>query len=171
MFERGRGDKAAQGPVAVAITLEDGREFRGRLLIPVGRGLTDVLNGNASFVEFEPINGERMFIAKSALQSVTPIDVPAARTLWAGPTQGGDFNPFAILGVKPGSTRQEAHEAYIRLAKIYHPDRYATTELPLEVRDYLAVMARRINSAYEALEAPKKKEAAKAEAVFTKAGD
>ncbi len=168
MFERGRGDKATtQGPVAVAITLEDGREFKGRVLIPVGQGLTDVLNGNSSFVEFEPISGERMFIAKSALQSVKPMDVPTVAKLWAGPTEGGDFNPFAVLGVKLGSTREEAHQAYIKLAKIYHPDRYATSELPREVQDYLAGMARRINAAYEAL--PKKTEAAKPEPVFTKA--
>jgi hypothetical protein len=170
MFERGVGD-GAQGPVAVDITLEEGQRIRGRLLLPPGQSLAQALNGPASFLEFEPSGGGRMFVAKSALQTVKPVDMPAAPKLWAGPTEGADFNPFAVLGVKPGATRQEAHEAYIRLAKIYHPDRYATTELPREVRDYLAVMARRINSAFEALEAPSKREAAKAEPVFTKAGN
>jgi hypothetical protein len=169
MFERGRGDRAGEGPVAVEISLEDGREFKGQLLIPVGRNLTDVLNGAATFIEFEPIGGQRMFIAKSALQSVTPMDVPAEPNLWAGPTQGKAFDPFAVLGVKPGATRDQAHEAYVKLAKTYHPDRYAATDLPREVQDYLSVMARRVNAAYQALEAENKKHANRSEPVFTKA--
>lgn len=169
MFERGKSDRA-QGQVPVNITLKDGRELIGRLLIPQGFGLIDVLNGASSFIEFEPIGGERMFVAKSALQSVKPMNLPAAPDLWAGSTEGGGFDPFAILGVKAGSTREEAREAYLSLAKTYHPDRYATAKLPPEVRDYLAVMARRINAAYEALEIEKKKQAARSEPVFTKTG-
>jgi hypothetical protein len=172
MFERGRGgDKADQGPVAVAITLEDGREFRGKVHLPVGFGLTDVLNGPNSFIDFVTLDGERMYFAKSALQSVAPANVPAAVDLWAGPTEGGDFDPFTVLGVKAGSTREQAHEAYLRLAKLYHPDRYATAELPPEVRNYLSVMSRRVNAAYHALEAEKKKQANRSEPVFTKAGN
>ena len=57
-----------------------------------------------------------------------------------------------------------------RLAKAYHPDRYATAELPAEVRDYLAAMARRINAAHAALEVPLKKQAVRQEPVFTSPG-
>jgi hypothetical protein len=38
------------------------------------------------------------------------------------------------------------------------------------VRDYLAVMARRINAAYEALEVAQKKQADRQAPIFTKAG-
>ena len=34
----------------------------------------------------------------------------------------------------------------------YHPDRYAQADLPNEVREYLAAMARKINAAFAALE-------------------
>jgi curved DNA-binding protein CbpA len=69
-----------------------------------------------------------------------------------------------------GASREEARQAYFRLAKDYHPDRYATVELPKEVRDYLAAMARRINAAHAALETPIKRQAARPEPVFTSPG-
>ena len=57
--------------------------------------------------------------------------------------------------------------SYFALAKAYHPDRYATAELPEEVRDYLAAMARRINAAHAALEVPERKKAVLPEPIFT----
>jgi DnaJ domain len=165
-----RGGREAEGPVSVEIVLEDGQELWGKLVIPPGRTLPDVLNGGTSFIEFEAAEGERMFIAKSALHTVKPMHLPAAPDLWAGPTEGAGFNPFAILGIKPGATREETREAYLRLAKSYHPDRYAASELPREVQEYLSVMARRVNAAYDTIETGRRKQAAKAGPVFTKAG-
>jgi DnaJ domain len=165
-----RGGKQQEGPVSVEIVLEDGRELQGKLLIPPGRTLAEMLNGGASFIEFAPINGERMFIAKSALHAVKPTNVPDTPDLWAGPTEGGSFDPFAVLGVKVDASREEVREAYFNLAKVYHPDRYATAELPAEVREYLSVMARRINAAYDAWQSSQKRQAVKREPVFTKAG-
>ena len=69
---------------------------------------------------------------------------------WDRPS-GGQFaninRPIA------GATHDKIRQAYIELAKIYHPDRYATVTLPVEVTDYLSAMARRINAAYAALDA------------------
>ena len=123
-----------------------------------------------AFVEFQPHDGERTFIAKSALHCVTPTNVPPAADLWAGPTQGADFDPYAILGIDASSTREHAREAYLKLAKAYHPDRYAATDLPREVRDYLAVMVRRINAAHDALQAKQRHAAKQEDPVFAKAG-
>jgi hypothetical protein len=171
MFDRGsRGERGAEGPVAVQLTLAGGHELQGKLLLPQGRALSDVLNGNASFVEFEPAGGERTFIAKSALQSVTPMNVPAKPDLWAGSSEPGSFDPLAVLGLKPGASREEARDAYVRLAKVYHPDRYESVDLPREVRDYLAAMARRVNAAHHVLESAQKKQAARQEPVFTRDG-
>jgi curved DNA-binding protein CbpA len=61
-------------------------------------------------------------------------------------------------------------EAYLKLAKLYHPDRYATADLPKEVRDYLAVMVRRINAAHDTVQTRLQKKADKQEPIFTKAG-
>ena len=70
----------------------------------------------------------------------------------------------------PSATREHAREAYLRLAKAYHPDKYASADLPQEVRQYLSVMVRRINAAHDAVQARLQKKAAKQEAVFTKGG-
>jgi hypothetical protein len=168
MFERGTSE-GTQGPVAAEVTLADGRALRGRLLLPAGLSLPQLLNGPASFIEFEPAGGARIYIAKSSVCSLAPLNVPPAPSLRVGNPEGADFNPHAILGIRAGATREQAHEAYIALAKIYHPDRYVTVDLPAEVRDYLAAMARRINAAYEALETEQKKRNNKAEPVYTKA--
>jgi hypothetical protein len=168
MFERGKDSRA--GPVDVEIALSDGRTLGGKLIVPPGRALTDVLNGAATFIEFEPVEGGRMYLAKAALHSVTPSNIPAAPDLWAGPTEGAGFDPFKVLGIDADASREHAREAYLRLAKTYHPDRYAAADLPKEVRDYLAVMVRRINAANDAVQARLQKKTAKQEPVFTKQG-
>ena len=168
MFERDKGDR--QGPVEVELALQDGQKLNGKLIVPPGRSLPEVLNSASTFVEFHSAGGGRTFIAKSALRGVTPADIPAAPELWAGPTQGANFDPYAILGISSSSSRDDVRDAYLRLAKLYHPDRYATTELPQEVRDYLAVMVRRINAAHESVQTRMQKRAAKQEPIFTRAG-
>jgi len=168
MFERGSVNSA--GPVEVEIALQDGQKLNGKVVLPPGRSLPEVLNGPSAFIEFQPADGARMFIAKAALHSLTPTNVPSAPDLWAGPTQGTGFEPYAILGVDKDATREDVRDAYLKLAKLYHPDRYATADLPREVRDYLAVMVRRINAAHDAVASRMQKKAAKLEPVFTKPG-
>jgi hypothetical protein len=165
-----RGGQQQQGPASVEIVLEDGHELQGTVLVPPGRTLAELLNGSTSFIEFQPLDGERMFVAKAALHAVKPLNVPAKPDLWAGPTEGSSFDPYAVLGLKQSASREEVRDAYLALAKIYHPDRYATAELPSEVREYLSVMARRINAAYDVWQSAQKKQAARQEPVFTKAG-
>ena len=96
--------------------------------------------------------------------------VPKAPNLGARLSDPDGFNPHVVLGLTAGASREEVRQAYFTLAKAYHPDRYATAELPEEVRDYLAAMARRINAAHAALDVPERKRAARAEPVFTSPG-
>ena len=155
MFDRGN---RAQGPLrpSVKITLSDGRELVGNIVVPSGRTSSEVLNTASTFVEFEPAGAPRTFIAKSDMRAVLPLNVVPAPSL--PPLLCDDvLNPFAVLGVTAEADKEEVHRAYIDLAKIYHPDQYATTGLPAEVCDYLASMARRINAAYEAVEAARQK--------------
>ncbi|KAB2920770.1 MAG: J domain-containing protein [Hyphomicrobiaceae bacterium] len=156
MFDRHKSSRAG-GPLCVEIALEGGRDLKGKFAVPADRALTEVLNGPSSFIEFEPFGGERMFIAKSALRSVKELNMPAAPQLGAGSRTGGSFDPYAILGVSAGASAEDIRQAYLAQAKIYHPDRYATAELPAEVRAYLADMARRINAAYDTLETARRK--------------
>ncbi len=171
MFERNRIDNVPEpGSIPVEVALADGTIARGKVLVPMGKTVADVLNGTGSFVEFEPYGGPRSFLAKAQVASVTPVGVPRAPNLGARLADPGGFDPHAVLGLAAGAGRDEVRQAYFRLAKAYHPDRYATAELPEEVRDYLAAMARRINAAHAALEAPLKKQAVREEPIFTSPG-
>ena len=171
MFERNRTDNVPEpSAVPVEVALVDGTIARGKLLVPAGKTVADALNGAGGFVEFEPYGGQRGFLAKAQLASITPVQVPKAPNLSERLGDPGGFDPYAVLGLSAGASRDAARQAYFRLAKAYHPDRYATAELPEEVRDYLATMARRVNAAHAALEAPQRRQAAREEPIFTSPG-
>jgi hypothetical protein len=163
MFDRGN---RAQGPIrqSVKITLSDGRRLNGNVVVPPGRTLSEVLNTASSFIEFEPAGAPRTFIAKSDVRSVLPLNVAPTPSL--PPLLWEDVNPFAVLGVTAEADKEKVHRAYINLEKIYHPDKYATADLPVEVREYLSSMARRINIAYDAVEAARQKSRVRKEPII-----
>ena len=152
MFERNKIDNAEQGLVSVELTMQEGRTLSGKIAMPPGRGVLDYLNGGANFVEFESFEGDRRYLAKSSLLEVKQMSVPRGVNLNQRLRDLDGFDPYTILGVDRGANWDETRSAFHRLAKVYHPDRYATAELPDEVKTYLSTMARRINAAYAALE-------------------
>ena len=159
MFERNRIDNASntghQTAVPAEITLGDNEVFSGHFLISSARAFSDVLNSEIQFFEFEPFEGERRFISKQSIRAVKLLDVPAANGLESRGPIVGEFEPYGALGLKRDAHWDEVRQAYLRLAKAYHADRYASVELPAEVRTYLQQMSRRVNAAYTALEAPR----------------
>jgi hypothetical protein len=171
MFERNKIDNVPEtSAIPIEIACADGSVAKGKLIVPIGRSVADALNGSGDFIEFEPYGGERSFVAKAQLASVKLVGVPKAPNLQARLSDPDGFDPHRILGLPAGASREERRQAYFMLAKAYHPDRYATAELPKEVRDYLAAMARRINAAHAALEVPQKRQAAREEPIFTSPG-
>lgn len=173
MFERNKIDTAGyqqQMTVPVEVTLDDGEFIRGKFIVPASRTLFDVLNNAGAFVEFEPYGGERSIIAKSAFKAVRLVNAPTPQNLSARSREIDTFDPYAVLGLTRGAPFEEARAAYHALAKVYHPDRYSSVELPAEVHDYLSGMARRINAAFAALEQPaqaKKTAAQRAAPIYT----
>lgn len=174
MFERNRIDNANpvshQSAVPAELSLTDGQVLCGHFLISSARAIADVLNGDTQFCEFEPFDGERRFISKHAITGFKLLNVAPANSLDANRAVAGAFDPYGVLGVKRDTDWDDVRAAYLRLAKAYHADRYASVELPNEVREYLQQMSRRINAAYTALEAPRlvvKKVAMRAAAVYT----
>lgn len=153
MFERNKVDTVDHNGVPVEITTDGDEILTGRLLVAMGRSLTDVLNGAGVFLEFEPYGGDRIYIAKATIRDIKPKHVPKAQSLKNRLGMLDGFDPHGILGVPSEATFDEIKSGWHRLAKVYHPDRYASAELPPEVVDYLDAMARRINAAYAALEA------------------
>jgi DnaJ domain len=171
MFERNRVDNAPEvSAVPVEITLLDGTLIKGKLLVPILKTAADTLNGGTAFIEFEPYGGEKRYIAKAQLAAVKPVGVPRVPGLQSRLRDSGEFDPYAVLGLAHGAAREQIREAYVALAKAYHPDRYVNVVLPPEVGDYLAAMARRINAAHAALEAPEKRRAMRQEPIFTSPG-
>jgi DnaJ domain len=155
MFDRNKSDASAEQPaISVEVTFDDGRTVKGKMLVPMQKGLTDVLNNANPFVEFEPYGGERQFVLKTSLKAVKPISVARAVSLQSRLRDADSFDPHAILGLGGNATWDQIKAAYHARAKVYHPDRYSTAELPNEVRDYLASMSRRVNAAFAALEEP-----------------
>jgi hypothetical protein len=171
MFERNRIDNVPEASaVPVEVTLTDGSLCKGKLFVSMGKTVADMLNSTGLFVEFEPYGGERSFLAKAQLANVKPIGIPKAPRLDPRARDLDGFDPYAVLGIAAGASREDIHRAYVGLAKTYHPDRYAAAELPEEVREYLAIMARRINAANAALEVPAHKRAARQEPIFATSG-
>ena len=153
MFERNKVDTIQHNGVAVEITTSAGETLGGQILIGTGRSLAQVLNGEGAFVEFEPWGAERMLLSKGSLVAIKPVSTARAESLSGRVAALDGFDPYTILGLRKGASLDEVRSAWHRLSKAYHPDRYASAELPAEVSEYLGSMVRRINAAYSALEA------------------
>lgn len=172
MFERNKIDNAAQQmTVPAELTLDGGEVLKGRFLIAAARSIFDVLNGDAHFLEFETYQGERSLIARATIKSVKLVSVSSANHLKGRMRETETFDPYQVLGLTSDAVFDDIRTAYLRLSKVYHPDRFHGIDLPPEVRDYLAAMVRRINAAYAALEAPvqaaRRAAIAKAQPIFT----
>ena len=153
MFERRQIDNSTeQGALTLELTLDDGRVLSGKLAVPVARSAGDALNGPGDFVDFEPFGAERQFLAKSSIRAARLVSVPKAASLAVRLRDLDGFDPYTVLGVRRDAPWEDIRHSYLALSKTYHPDRYATAELPPEVTDYLAAMVRRINQAFAILD-------------------
>jgi hypothetical protein len=151
MFERTRIERSGGGERAatvVEVLLVTGQSHHGRIFHATTRALGDELNGEGAFIDFESSFGERMLLSKRSIQSVRPKQLPKTDQLSRALVKGESFNAWKVLAVPESSSRSDVREAYHRLIKLYHPDRFACAELPPEVADYLKSMAHRINAAY-----------------------
>jgi DnaJ-domain-containing protein 1 len=137
--------------VAVLVTLTDRSTVTGILNRPRSKTLTEYMNQDAAFLEIERRDGSKVNVAKHAIRSIETHDAPRANHLSAELDKFEKFEPHEVLGVAKGAARESVREAYLRLQRLYHPDRYTGTELPPEVADYIGAVARRINIAYAML--------------------
>lgn len=152
MFERNKIDTTQhKHTVAVELTMSDGTVLKGNLAVPRSKSLPEALNGPQAFVEFELFDGEACYISKQSLHALRELKVPGQVGLAERASASSGFDPYAVLGLHKGASARELRKAYHKLSLDYHPDRYATAELPDEVKAYLESMARRINTAYDML--------------------
>ena len=154
MFERNHVKQDATGEkqhLPVQILLDDGSTLRGRIAISRSRTIHDELNDNGGFVVFEPFRGDQLLLAKGSIRSVSVTNVPKASQLEGRTAKRGGFDPYVVLGLAHGADHDAVRSAYHKLAKAYHPDRYAHQELPDEILEYSCEMFGRINLAYNEL--------------------
>jgi len=58
------------------------------------------------------------------------------------------LDPYKVLGVSPGASKDEVRRAYLDMVKKYHPDKYAAGPM----RDLANEKLKEVNLAYEALQ-------------------
>ena len=145
----GRDDNANR--TAVLLTLADNQVVTVSIRLPLSRRLADALNNDDVFLDALTPSGQQQFIAKSTIKLVRSANVPRADQLDSEGRVPGTpaFDPYAILKVAKDASPEDIKSAYHRMARLYHPDRIASYELPDEVKDYVRTMLVRINLAFE----------------------
>jgi len=144
-----RDDKTNRAPVF--LTLADNSVLTVSIRLPLSNRLADALNGADAFLDVVSPSGQQQFVAKGAIRSVRSAIVPKADHLDTekGASGTASFDPYAVLKVSKEASREEVRHAYHRMARLYHPDRIASFDLPPEVMDYVRAMLVRINLAFE----------------------
>ncbi|MEI7600066.1 MAG: J domain-containing protein [Aestuariivirga sp.] len=145
----GRDDKINR--TQVFLTLTDGSVLTVSIRLPLSNRLGDALNNGDGFLDALTPAGQQQFIAKTSIRSVRSANVPKADQLDSEGRAPGTpaFDPYAVLKVAREASPEEIRHAYHRMAKLYHPDRIASFDLPDEVMDYVRAMLVRINLAFE----------------------
>lgn len=153
MFEKSRASNLTSQTTRIpaAITLTSGDALNGAVIAAGNGRLTEVLNAPSAFVEFHSHTGEVRHLNKAAIVSIDPLNAGAADQLTKRNVEAAVFDPYAILGMNTQASVAELHQAYLNLARTYHPDRFAAAGLPAEVTEYIGAMAKRINAAWEIL--------------------
>jgi DnaJ-domain-containing protein 1 len=144
--------------VHIELELVDGSTRKGTLLLSRDKSLREMLNaGTEAFFDFDYKRQGPIVLAKSALRSLMKVDLKLKddqdkiNALAARKAELEKLDPYHFLGVAVNVDSDGLHQAYIKMARTYHPDRFADANLPPEVMDYLNAMARRINGVYEEL--------------------
>jgi DnaJ-domain-containing protein 1 len=142
----GKSYEVEKKAVPVKAYTVNGQQLRGNLMINREKDLSQVLNGPDDFLELETASGTQ-YISCRSLITIQLNDVPVLPQLNSKVFVQQD--PYAILNLSRGVSMEEARKAYHALLKIYHPDRFASMDLPQEFVDYARAMSARINWAYQ----------------------
>jgi hypothetical protein len=135
----------------VAITLADDTVMTVSVRLALSNKLGDTLNASEMFLDVVTPGGEQQYIAKSSIRTVRSMELPKADQLDLVQSGLADLDPYAVLKVEKGAAPDEIRQSYHRMARLYHPDRIASYELPDEIKDYARAMLVRINLAFEQL--------------------
>ena len=145
--------------VTVELTLTDGSRLKGSLLLSRDKTLREFFNMGEAFVDFDCKRDGPTVIAKTSIRAIRQDDLKSKGdqakidALAERKAELEKTDPYKILGVPTNIDSDGLHKAYISRARTYHPDRLGDIAVPSEVLDYLNAMCRRINAAYEEIDA------------------
>ena len=145
----------------VILTMQDGRRLEVDLIVNIGGAIDRTMNNDARFILVgDAENGERM-IAKDAISEVVDAKKmaqqaqaasSATRPTVAAPGMATEItDPYQVLGLTHGAGVEEIRNAFVQLAQVYNPDRFAHLGLPTDVNDFCANRYRQISEAYAQL--------------------
>ena len=145
-------------PVNVDILLIDGSRMKGVIMLSRDKTLRDFFNvGAEAFFDFDCARDGAVVIAKASVRQLRPEDAKKkddqakVEALAARLAEMEKTEPHKVLGTAVGADLDTLRKAYITKARAYHPDRFADSDLPPEVLQYLNAMTRRINQVYDDL--------------------
>ena len=144
-------DHTREQRISVIVTMTDAETIQGSLRLPLSNKLANALNNGEIFLDFEMADGERCFLAKHSVRRIEPISLARVDQLDRHEKSDSVFDAYQILGLPKEASAASVKQAYHRLARSYHPDRFAALDLPREMHDYTTAMLSRINLAYRQL--------------------
>ena len=124
--------------------------------------LEDILDGLFHIAKADGVlhEAEVDFLARVA--EIFSIDEPRFDAIFARHAVAGEGDPYAVLGLPPGSTAAEARRRWRELVAEHHPDRAVARGLPEE---FVAIATERVaafNEAYERISRAARREGAAA---------
>ncbi|MGE0240251.1 MAG: J domain-containing protein [Parvibaculaceae bacterium] len=138
--------------VAVTLTLQSGDVLNGHVFLGQAQKLRDLLNNPDQFIDFEKRDNTLTLIAKRSIAMIAAIDLPRTDHLARRTQSTSAFDPHHTLGVDRGANAGEIRAAYLAKARLYHPDKLASKDVPKEVVEYMNAMFIRIQKAYDEME-------------------
>ena len=129
--------------VRVNIRLQDGTFLDGHVFCSLEQRVSDLLNDDREFIPFESMNEDIIMVRKGVVAQIQTREESSGKQI--------SSDPYKLLEIDPGSTREEIRSAYHDKVRAYHPDRIISLDLPEDMTEYANDMLSRINAAYETL--------------------
>jgi hypothetical protein len=136
--------------IAVTLTLLSGAVLRGSVPSSASGSLGFELNREGVFLNFKDTTGALIFVAKSTIAQVIEGNEEKIAVM---PELAHGKSPHKVLRVGENASPEAVRQAYMALAKIYHPDNYPAESTAPELAEYVAAMFQQITVAYTALKA------------------
>lgn len=134
----------------VTITLASGEILCGSVPSGPAASLTTELNREGPFLSFKDTTGQQRFIAKAQIAQVVEGNEEKKAVM---PELAHGKSPYKVLRVAENASPEVIRQAYMALAKVYHPDNYPSESTAPELAEYVAAMFQQITVAYTSLKA------------------